>query len=224
MSTYAAAIDYPQLYRQFDAPIAAFNCGDYCAPHNPHGVPFCCDSHYAVPAVYVNEWAYLQVNTDLWHRWQGRSLAETRRLQEDTPEGMLLLECKGHPACQRSYRSISCRAFPFFPYVTRDGWFSGMSYYWQFEDLCWVVSNLAVVTSTYRNSFKAAFDEILFRIPGELQNYRQLSSSMRRVFSRKKRAIPLLHRNGKYYKVTPRNGRMRRVDPQRLPQFGPYRS
>ena len=46
---------------------------------------------------------------------------------------------------------------------------------------------------------------------------------MRRVFGRWKRAIPLLHRNGKVYKVTPHNGRMRRVDVNRLPKFGPYR-
>ena len=50
-----------------------------------------------------------------------------------------------------------------------------------------------------------------------------MPSTMRRVFGRQKRAIPLLHRNGKVYKVTPRNGRMRRVDVSRLPKFGPYR-
>ena len=46
---------------------------------------------------------------------------------------------------------------------------------------------------------------------------------MRRHFSRKKRAIPLLHRHGKYYKITPRNGRMRRISPESFPKFGLYR-
>ncbi len=217
-------VDYLTLYANFDAPIAAFDCGARCASHNRNAVPFCCDIQHAVPAVYKDEWAYLRAHTDLWRPWQGRSEAETRRLQEDTPESMLLLECKGHHMCQREYRSLSCRAFPFFPYVTRDGWFAGMTYYWQYEDTCWVISNLGVVTPRFYAEFMAAFDEVLYRIPGELENYRALSTSMRRVFGRWRRAIPLLHRNGGFYKVTPRSGRMRRADPEGLPKFGPYRS
>ena len=103
-------IDYPALYRLFDAPLAAFDCGEHCAPHNPSGVPFCCDMSHAVPAVYRGEWSYLRANTDLWRPWQGRSEAETRRLKEDTPENMILLACKGHQHCQRDYRALSCRA------------------------------------------------------------------------------------------------------------------
>ncbi|MBN1148961.1 MAG: hypothetical protein JXA78_17010 [Anaerolineales bacterium] len=216
-------IDFAALYSRFDAPITAFDCGAYCAMHNRNGAPFCCDTRHAVPAVYRDEWQYLHASTDLWRPWQGRSEAETRRLQADTPQEMLLLECKGHLLCQRDFRSLSCRAFPFFPYITREGWFVGMTYYWQFENQCWVISNLEVVTAQYRAEFIAAFDDLLYRIPGELDCYRDLSASMRRVFSRWKRAIPLLHRNGGFYKVTPRNGRMRRADPAWLPKFGPYK-
>jgi hypothetical protein len=222
--TLPEKIDYPKLYANFDAPIAAFDCGEHCAPHNRNAVPFCCDTHHAVPAVYKGEWTHLQTHTDLWHIWQGRSEVETRRLQEGTPESMLLLECKGHPMCQREFRALSCRAFPFYPYVTPDSWFAGLTYYWQFEDTCWVISNLQVVTQRFHAEFMTAFDEVLYRIPGELENYRALSTSMRRVFSRWGRAIPLLHRNGGLYKVTPRNGRMRRADVMRLPKFGPYKS
>jgi hypothetical protein len=46
---------------------------------------------------------------------------------------------------------------------------------------------------------------------------------MRHFFGRHRRAIPLLHRNGWIYKITPRNGRMRRVDTAELPVFGPYK-
>ena len=215
-------VNYAGLYARFDAPIAAFDCGRYCAPYNPHRVPFCCDSHYAVPVVYREEWHYLRANTDLWHPWQGRTPAETRRLLDQIPEGMLPLECLGHKLCQRDYRAISCRAFPFFPYITRDDRFIGMAYYWKYEPTCWVISNLDVVSDAYRAEFFAAFDEILFSLPGEWENYWGQSVSMRRVFSRWKRAIPLLHRNGGYYKVSPRSGRLRRTDPEKLPKFGPY--
>lgn len=217
-----ASIDFAALYPRFDAPIAALDCGKRCAPHNENGVPFCCDTRHAVPTAYDAEWSYLQENTDLWHPWQGHSQSETRRLEKERPDGMVLLECKGHLLCQREYRAITCRAFPFFPYITRDDWFVGMSYYWQYEYGCWVISNLSVVTPQYLAQFIAAFDELFERMPGERESYRQYSTTMRRVFGRRKRAIPLLHRNGKVYKVTPRNGRMRRVDAARLPKFGPY--
>ena len=215
-------INFADLYARFDAPIAAFDCGERCAPHNENGAPFCCDTRHAVPTAYDAEWVYLQDNTDLWHTWQGRSVAEKRRLEKETPDGMVLLECKGHRLCQRGFRAITCRAFPFFPYITRDDWFVGMTYYWQYEYACWVVSNLQVVTPEYQAQFMAAFDELFERMPEERESYRQYSSTMRRVFGRWGRAIPLLHRNGKTYKVTPRNGRMRRVEATRLPKFGPY--
>ena len=46
---------------------------------------------------------------------------------------------------------------------------------------------------------------------------------MRRVFGRKKRAIPILLRNGGWYKLTPHNGRMRRIQPLELQKFGSYK-
>jgi hypothetical protein len=59
-------------------------------------------------------------------------------------------------------------------------------------------------------------------MPDEHETFRRFSSTMRRSFAGRRRAIPLLHRNGGVYKVTPRNGRLRRVDPAALPAFGPY--
>lgn len=207
-----SAFDYVSFYARFDKPIAALDCGQICAQHNRSGAPFCCDTRHAVPTVYADEWEYLSSHTDLWHPWQGRTPAETRRVQEETPEGMLLVECQGHRLCQRNYRSITCRAFPFFPYITRDDWFIGMAYYWQYEYACWVISNLGVVTAQYKAEFFAAFDELFDRIPAEREGYRLLSASMRRVFGRWHRSIPILHRNGGIYKVTPKNGRMRRIE------------
>jgi hypothetical protein len=217
-------IDFADLYARFDAPIADLDCGRFCATYNPSGAPFCCDTRHAVPAIYEQEWVYLRANTDLWSPWQGRTPAEIRRLRDETPEGMLLLECLGHTRCQRAFRSLSCRAFPFFPYITRDDRFVGLTYYWGYEKTCWVISNLHMVSAAYRAEFIAAFDQLLMGIPGEWDNYWRLSANMRRVFSRWKRAIPLLHCNGNFYKISPRSGRMRRASLERLPKFGPYKN
>lgn len=210
------------LHARFEAPIAALDCGARCSPYNERGVPFCCDTRHAVPSAYQAEWEVIQVSTDLWHTWQGRDSAETAELTAAAPEGQVLLECLGHRLCQRGYRLIACRAFPFFPYVTREGQFIGLSYYWEYEDRCWVISNLHVVTPEYIAQFAAAFDELIAAYPDELENFRQHSIRMRRSYGRRGRAIPLLHRNGKSYKVTPGNGRLRRLDPHKFALHGPY--
>ncbi len=214
--------DFASLYQRFNAPVTAFDCGDRCAPYNDLGAPFCCDLAHAVPSAYEDEWAYLEAGTDLWRPWSGRTRRETEELKRQAPEGQVLLACKGHLLCRRSYRTITCRSFPFFPYVSRGGEFLGLSYYWEYEDRCWVISHLDTVQGAYRTEFIDAYDELFRAMPAEKENYRNFSSLMRRVFGRRGRAIPLLHRNGQAYKVTPRNGRLRKTELSRLPKFGPY--
>jgi hypothetical protein len=214
--------DFASLYSRFEPPIAALDCGERCAPHNERGVPFCCDLAHAVPTAYQAEWNHLQAQTTMWRPWQGRTAKETAQILAQVPDGQIPIACMGHTLCQRTYRSITCRSFPFFPYISRSREFIGMSYYWDYEDRCWVISNLNAVTLEYRSSFIAVYDELFERMPDEREAFRRFSSTMRRAFAQRGRAIPLLHRNGRAYKVTPRNGRLRRVDPAELPAFGPY--
>lgn len=215
--------DFAAIYGRFQAPIAALNCGEKCAPYNEHGVPFCCDTQHAVPTAYQAEWSYLKGNTDLWHLWHPDDPDESQKLQAQTPSGQVLIACQGYVRCQRGFRSITCRSFPFFPYIDRKGAFIGLSYYWEYEDRCWVISNLRIVSKQYREEFIAAYEELFRRMPDEMDNFQYHSAMMRRIFGRRKRAVPLLHRNGHAYKITPRNGRMRRVSIDKLPKFGPYK-
>lgn len=215
--------DFRSFYRRFHSPVVSLDCGQKCAPYNERGVPFCCDITHAIPSAYQAEWEFLQANTNLWHLWQGPTASETERIRSIAPEGQVLIACLGHSQCQRQYRSIVCRAFPFFPYITRQGEFIGLAYYWEFEDRCWVISNLDAVEQDFRAEFVAFFDRLFLILPEELEVYRQYSSTMRRVFGHRRRAVPLLHRNGGWYKITPRNGRARRVRPQQFGKFGPYR-
>ena len=111
------------LYANFDAPIAAFDCGEKCAPYNEGGKPFCCDICHAVPTGYKSEWEYLRKSTDLWREWTAEVCTDTleeaeeerKRLEEETPARMKLMECLGPDQCQRDFRALTCRQFPFFP-------------------------------------------------------------------------------------------------------------
>lgn len=223
---FVPRIEFRQLYDRFDAPVTALDCGKKCAPHNPTGKPFCCDICQAVPAAYRQEWVYLQNHTDLWHEYRadecssGSSGAD--ELLAEIPENMLFLACKGPSRCQRQFRSVSCRQFPFFPYISSDYCFLGLAYEWTFEQTCWVISNLSAVTDTYRQEFISAYDEIFSQWPEEMDSYAALSEEMREHFAAKKRRIPILHRNGSDYLLSPVSERLRRVSPDRFRRFGPY--
>lgn len=209
-----------KLYSDFDAPIIPhIDCGQMCAPRNPDGKPFCCDICHAVPAAYKSEWNFLQNNTQLWHTWRGDEcknisdpITERARLSVETPESMVLLACKGPTECERQFRALSCRQFPFFPYVTADYRFIGLAYEWEFEGKCWVIENLNVVSAKYRAQFIATFDRLFALFDQVFDDYAQYSDEMRKVFVARKRRIPILHRNGNNYLLSPGSDKMSRME------------
>lgn len=224
-------IDYPQLnfdklYKSFHTPLSNLDCGKKCAPYNPNGIPFCCDICHAIPAVYKSEWATLKKSTDLWHLWKQEdcqsALVSEKINVNDLPENMLLLACKGVQYCQRNYRAISCRQFPFFPYVSQDFRFLGMAYEWEFENQCWVISHLEQVSSAFRQEFVSTFDEIFNLWPEEMESYVIKSEEMRAVFKHRRQRIPILHRNGKNYLLSPGNERIRMTTVTKFRKFNPY--
>jgi hypothetical protein len=218
-----SAAEFAQIYARFQSPITRLDCGRRCSPYNENGVPFCCDTDHAVPTAYQAEWVYLQENTDLWQPWQPNVEQDAKELRESTPDGQVLIACRGHQHCQRGFRSITCRAFPFFPYLTSQGEFIGLSYYWEYEDRCWVISNLNQMQPEYLAEFVAAYELIFKKLPGEKENFVWYSAHTRESYARKGRSVPLLHRNGGVYKVAAASERMRRTTLDRLPKFGPYK-
>jgi len=218
-------IDVSALYSGFDAPVVALDCGQKCAPYNPSGKPFCCDICHAVPAVYEQEWEFLQPRTDLWHVWRGDECGDRTALEvaETPPDEMIFLACLGPNQCQRPFRSLSCRQFPFFPYVTSAWAFLGLAYDWMFEDKCWVISNLAEVTPEYRDAFVRSHDDLFERWPHELDSYEQRALEMREHFAAQKRKIPLLHRDGLFYLIDPFTEQLSRVTVEQFPSFAPYK-
>ena len=219
-------VDVRKLYERFDAPITPFDCGQKCAPHHPSGKPFCCDICHAVPAAYGQEWDYLKGNTNLWHEWRGDECTEDPEdpacLQAETPDTMILLACLGAAHCQREYRTLNCRQFPFFPYITSDYRFLGLAYEWQFEATCWVISNLGAVTDAYRKQYIETYDQLLALWDDEFESYAGYSAAMRQHFAGLKRRIPIIHRDGGLYLLSPLSERLRRAAPESLPRFGPY--
>lgn len=216
-------ISFYDLYESFHSPICNINCGDRCAPYNEKGVPFCCDTHHAVPTAYQPEWEYLFSNTDLWHLWKPNNPELYRQLKKETSPDQVLIECLGHKLCQRDFRSITCRAFPFFPYINENKEFLGLTFYWDYVDRCWIISNLQFVSDQYRSEFVTAFETLFELIPEELASFEHQSRITRRIYKHRSRSIPLFHRNGCNYKISPATERLRRTQLDNLTKFGPYK-
>ncbi|GAB4421843.1 MAG: hypothetical protein Kow002_10970 [Anaerolineales bacterium] len=223
--------DIRALYARFDLPVTEQDCGQQCAPHNPNGIPFCCDICHAVPAAYRSEWKALKKSTKLWHPYRGdedcassSSDKPADRLTDlDMPPGMIPLACLGPDRCERENRLLSCRQFPFYPYVSSDYRFLGLAYDWEFEAVCWVVSRLELVSEAYCESFVRTYDHLFALFQDEFESYAIRSEEARAHFASLRRRIPVIHRDGGYRLVSPVNERIYRVDVNQLPRFGPYR-
>jgi hypothetical protein len=211
---------YQRIYDGFQAPVSRFDCGRKCAPHNG-GEPVCCSTAHAIPVVDRGEWELLESRTRLWHLYEPRG-ADGREAVADLHPDCRAIECKGARSCERDNRALSCRTFPFFPYITRAGDFVGLAYYWTFEDRCWVISNLAVVDPGFVREFVAAHDLLFHHDPEELEALREHSAIMRRVFTRWRRIIPLIGRDGGTYAVEPVTHAIRPASLDEFPRHGPY--
>ena len=118
-----------------------------------------------------------------------------------------------------------CRAerFLFFHISQKKDEFIGLTHYWNFEDRCWVISNLEVVEKDFVREFVATYEKLFEHFPDERATYRDYSASMRRVFSRWKRKISMIHRDGGYYNVTPKTGALHKTAPTNFPKHDPYK-
>lgn len=212
---------YRHVYEKFQAPVSRFDCGKYCSPHNG-GQPVCCDTGHAVPIVDKAEWDLLKSRTELWHRFKPTTPLHRALVDELHPQ-CCAIECKGAAHCERDNRTMACRAFPFFPYITRERAVIGLSVYWNFEDRCWVLSNLGVVTPQFVTECLEAYETIFAADELEFDVFRAFSATMRSTFTKRDRLIPLLGRDGGCYAIEPRTHRQRPATVAEFGRHGVYR-
>jgi hypothetical protein len=212
--------DFARLYERFNAPVCKFDCGRKCAPLNG-GSPVCCSTQDAVPVVHKAEFKLLQSRTDLWKRFKPYDAA-TRKIVDELTTSSCAIECKGAAFCERHNRTIACRAFPFFPYVSRERQVLGLSVYWIFEDRCWMMSNMRLVEKPFIEECLDTWHAIFAKDKEEWETYVDYSATMRRVFSRWCRRIPVLDRDARLLLVDPSTGETRRGRTEEYPRYGPF--
>ncbi|NQS91801.1 MAG: hypothetical protein HQ574_05270 [Chloroflexi bacterium] len=214
-------VSFRSLYQGFSLPLTRIDCGKKCGPFNDYGVPVCCDIQLLVPAAYDLEWRYLQDETDLWQLWVDPE-QNKNDLQNQVQVGQVLLACQGHQHCQRDYRTLTCRAFPFYPYLDSRGLFSGLAYYQEFREQCWIISNLDQVTQEYKNEFQTTFEKIFQLDPDSRENYQSYSQYVREEAALKGEKIILLDFSEGIFQVDPESEKLQKVDFDELDSFGPF--
>jgi hypothetical protein len=213
---------YRRVYTDFQASISRFDCGKKCAPFN-NGEPVCCSSEHAIPIADRAEFDLLSARSDLWHKYKPTDAAGRKEVS-DLHKECIAIECKGARHCERDNRTMACRAFPFFPYMDREGKILGLSHYWYFEDRCWTANHFEVVTKAFIGECLDAFEEIFAIDKEEYDIIKRLSGDMRRTFSRWKRAIPVLHRDGTLSMIEPGTHKQRPGRFDELPKHGHYKN
>ncbi|MCJ7734663.1 MAG: hypothetical protein MUP11_08940 [Anaerolineales bacterium] len=209
------------LYQGFSLPLSGIDCGKKCGPYNDYGVPVCCDIQLLVPTAYALEWCYLQENTDLWLLWVDPG-QNGNDLKNQVQDGLVLLACRGYQHCQRDYRTLTCRAFPFFPYLDSKGLFTGLAYYREYREKCWVISNLDLVTQEYKTEFQITFERIFQRYPDSRGNYQGYSQYVREEAALKGDKIILLDFSDDVFLIDPKSEKLHRVDFDDLDSYGPF--
>ena len=153
--------DFATLYEGFNAPVSRFDCGRKCAPLNG-GEPVCCSTQNAVPVVHKVEFDLLKTRTDLWSKFKPYDYA-TKQIVAELTSDCMAIHCKGARHCERDNRTIACRGFPFYPYLTRERQFVGVGTYWVFEDRCWMMSNLEIVDRAFVEQFIATYEALFVK-------------------------------------------------------------
>ena len=72
-----------------------------------------------------------------------------------------------------------------------------------------MMSNLEIVDRAFVEQFVATYEALFVKDPSEFTTYVDFSASARRVYSRWKREIPLLGRDGELLIVEPSTGEIR---------------
>ena len=215
--------DFETIYNHFNSPVSqGLDCGQFCAPLN-QGEPVCCTTKHAIPIVDKAEFKLLKSRTDMWTKLKPFDEVSKALIKEHEPH-CKAIECNGARHCERDNRSVACRAFPFFPYLSKKRDIIGASIYWTFKDRCWVMSNLQVVTKNYLDELFENYRFIFSKDEDEENAFFEQSVQMRRLYSRKGWNIPILGLDGKAYHIKPKTDKLTPIKVSQLEKYFPFDS
>jgi len=115
-----------QLYRLLSVRMTDFDCGKHCAPQN-NGVPYCCDQEKVTPVLFKDEYQWHRQRGGFWRKMPVKTKSD-RKLVEESCSYNVFAVCPGVQNCRRTSRSLTCRLFPFEPFLDSTGCVKGLVY------------------------------------------------------------------------------------------------
>ncbi|MBN1115372.1 MAG: hypothetical protein JXA66_08530 [Oligoflexia bacterium] len=186
--------DFRYLYNILDANITDFDCGAICALEND-GVPVCCEVNVVIPILYKNEYKYVNRHCKLWKRFKPEN-AHDKRLIKDCGYDDIMAICRGHKDCNRNYRSMVCRTFPFYPFIEKNGNFLGLTYNYDFENKCILVGHPGMVNPVYIKQSLKAWNYVFDKDEAEYDAHYDLSRVIENKRRRKGKKIDIINTEG----------------------------
>ncbi|OGJ86583.1 MAG: hypothetical protein A2487_11715 [Candidatus Raymondbacteria bacterium RifOxyC12_full_50_8] len=168
-------INWERLYGMFTAPVIEGDCSVLCA-HENRGVPPCCSIRRHVPMLFKEEFAWLMKKTRMW---------SPKRALFSNHHAIMFCACKGVRECDRHYRSLSCRFFPFEPYMDDRGRFLGATWMYSVEKTCPLVGSAPEkVNQAFIDQFVRVWTKLFLVYHEEYEFYRAESRKLREAFAR----------------------------------------
>ena len=115
-----------RFYRLLSVRMTDFDCGSKCAPEND-GVPYCCDREQVTPVLFSDEYRWHRERGAFWKKMPIKTKKD-KKLVEETCTYNVFSVCPGVKSCRRILRSLSCRMFPFEPFLDEEGAVIGLVY------------------------------------------------------------------------------------------------
>ncbi|PJZ68037.1 hypothetical protein CH373_18215 [Leptospira perolatii] len=188
-------------YSLLQEEVTSFDCGSLCAPSNG-GVPLCCQSDNALPALYKSEFEMLSARTDLWKAYVPTTKEEKKEFSQYDHRKITFCECKGVAHCERENRSISCRTFPLEPYLDSRGVLVGLVFMKEFTEKCPLTQRAKEIRQEFIDSHFIFWEKLLFRLDSEYEVYWESSKAYRKWRKKTGKDFPILkpsHLKGKEY-------------------------
>jgi hypothetical protein len=181
-------IDWASLYKSFPASVAKHNCISLCKPTD--GIPVCCKNNRHVPLLLKDELRWHEkIKSGMWRERPIRTKLDKKQAEE-TLDYLKYCLCPGVKLCKRSYRSLSCRFFPFEPYFSEEGDFVGITYMYRAGKDCPLVDNDSIkIRKAYVRQAIKAWELIFDAYPEDAQLYYDESRKLQRKFKKMRRTI-----------------------------------
>jgi hypothetical protein len=172
-----------RFYRLLSVPMTDFDCGSKCAPDND-GVPYCCDREQVTPVLFRDEYRWHREQGTFWKKMPIKTKQEKKLVEETCTYNVFSL-CPGVKNCRRTLRSLSCRMFPFEPFLDKKGSVIGLVYQDGDNERCPLIGkSRRFYNQAYISNAIRVWQELVDTFPEEKEMYLRESRRRKRLATR----------------------------------------